>query len=309
MPRELTRTINAQENQETFESLSSKVRQSVSANGGCRFGLRFAMHAPFRRAFSTLGCPASTLDEVLSLASRNGIDAVELRTLEGTTDLPALFDRYGEDNIRRSLARHSPVEILALSTSLKLVRPSDADRAEFLGFVTWAEALRVPWLRAFDGGDASDNDTVPLAAETLRWWRELRREMGWKADIMVETHDGLVTREKISRFCLEAEDVALLWDAHNTWRRTGVDPLSLWPGIADHVVHIHVKDSVSRASDGFPYTYVLPGAGEFPMRRLADALRNDRYSHCISLEWERQWHPSLPPLELAIQSARNAAWW
>ena len=101
----------------------------------------------------------------------------------------------------------------------------------------------------------------------------------------------------------------MLWDAHNTWRATGVDPLDLWPGISKHVVHIHVKDSVSRASGGLPYTYVLPGDGEFPMGRLNEALRRDGYANAISLEWERQWHPNLPPIEMALQTAANRGWW
>ena len=136
----------------------------------------------------------------------------------------------------------------------------------------WADALGVPWLRAFDGGDPLDGGTIVRAAETVGWWRRLRRERGWKVDLMVETHDGLVANESIRRFCAETEGVALLWDAHNTWRSTGIDPADLWPLIAGHVVHIHVKDSVSRASDNLPYTYVLPGDGAFPMRRLADSL-------------------------------------
>ena len=268
-----------------------------------------SMRQPFRRALSTLGCPDLPLDEVLALASRHGIDAVELRTLERTTDLPALFARNGEDAIRRTLKLHDKVQVLALSTSFKLVRPSEAERAALLSFVPWAETLGVPWLRAFDGGEASDDRTVPSAADTLCWWRQLRAKHGWKVDVMVETHDGLVTHEAISRFCSEAGDVALLWDAHNTWRQTGIDPLDLWPHIAEHVVHIHVKDSVSRASGAFPYAYVLPGDGEFPMRRLTDALKRYGYTNAVSLEWERQWHPDLPPLELALQAAANRGWW
>ncbi|MFA5262562.1 MAG: sugar phosphate isomerase/epimerase [Opitutaceae bacterium] len=267
------------------------------------------MQPHYRRALSTLGCPDLSLNDVLALAERHGIDAVELRTLEGTTDLPALFARSGEEALRRVQKLHGTVQVLAFSTSFKLVRPSDADRAALLSLVPWAEALGVPWLRAFDGGDSSDEGTVPLAAETLRWWRQLRSKNRWKTDIMVETHDGLVTQEAISRFCSEASGVAMLWDAHNTWRKTGIDPLAVWPHIAEHVVHIHVKDSVCSPSDGLPYSFVLPGEGEFPMKPLVSALKRSGYAHAISLEWERQWHPQLPPLEKALQTAAAHGWW
>jgi sugar phosphate isomerase/epimerase len=267
------------------------------------------MSTTIRRALSTLGCPTLSLNGVLALAASHGIGAVELRTLEGTVDLPALFAGHGLEAIIGAQTLHSTVQVLVLSTSFKLVCPSEADRAALLSFVPWAEAMGVPWLRVFDGGEASDGNTVPLAIETLRWWRRLRREHGWSVDVIVETHDGLVENETIKRFCSEAGGASMLWDAHNTWRATGVDPIDLWHDIAKHVVHIHVKDSISRASGGFSYSYVLPGDGEFPMRRLNEALRRDGYANAVSLEWERQWHPELPPLEMALQAAADRGWW
>jgi len=92
--------------------------------------------------------------------------------------------------------------------------------------VPWAETLRVPCLRVFDGGEVSDSGIIPSAAETLRWARQLRSKHGWKADMMVETDDGLVTREAIRWLCLQAKDVAMLWDAHSMWRTIGIDSVA-----------------------------------------------------------------------------------
>jgi sugar phosphate isomerase/epimerase len=100
----------------------------------------------------------------------------------------------------------------------------------------------------------------------------------------------------------------LLWDAHNTWRKTGDDPAALWPVIRRRVAHLHVKDSISRPSARHPFTFVLPGAGEFPMSRLRQALAGD-YEGLVSLEWERQWHPYLPPLAEALAHAGRTGWW
>jgi hypothetical protein len=33
------------------------------------------------------------------------------------------------------------------------------------------------------------------------------------------------------------------------------------------------------------------------------------FSGAVSLEWERQWHPELPPLEDALRSAFDRSWW
>lgn len=263
----------------------------------------------YRYAFSTLGCPELTLDGVIDLAARHYVDAVELRTLENSLDLPALFAKQGLGSVWESARRHPSVQLLSLSTSFRLAGSTEADRAAFLDYVDWAEKLGVKWLRVFDGGHPGDPASVDEAIATLRWWKQLRAERYWRSDVMVETHDGLVAAPELLRVCHEVEGVHLLWDAHNTWRKTGENPVDLWARIAPHVVHLHVKDSVSQASEFLPYTYVLPGEGEFPMGPLVAALNRDHYAGAVSLEWERQWHPQLPPLEDALHAARQRRWW
>lgn len=265
---------------------------------------------PIPKAFSSLGCHELTLADTLDLAERHGIAAIELRSLGGTTDLPAVLARaYGSPAALAGKLRGSRVHILALDTSLGLVTPSATDREAFLSFVPWADALGVAWLRVFDGGKNPTDNGPTDAAATLRWWREQRQRHGWRTDVMVETHDILLTADAVLRFCALVPGAAILWDAHNTWRKGNADPVTMWRAISSHVVHIHVKDSVSRPSGQHPYTYVLPGAGEFPMTQLLDVLYADHYAGAVSLEWERQWHPSLPPLEEALRAAASRHWW
>jgi hypothetical protein len=37
-------------------------------------------------------------------------------------------------------------------------------------------------------------------------------------------------------------------------------------------------------------------------------LRADLYAGVVSLEWERHWHPSLPPIRAALAAAVQAKW-
>jgi sugar phosphate isomerase/epimerase len=264
----------------------------------------------YLRAFSTLGCPALSLDEVFALAERHGLAGVELRALAGTMDLPAYFgQRFGTpaELDKNNLAGRP--QIFALNTSFKL---SDTDvfrREELLRYVPWAEALGVSRLRVFDGDGAGEVGELARAAATLEWWRDLRTRYGWRTDLMIETHDSLFTAETIRSFLTLAPDAALLWDSHHTWKRGGEAPAATWRAIKTNVVHVHVKDSVSRPSARHPFTYVLPGAGEFPAPELFAALRTDRFAGPVSLEWEKLWHPELPPLDQALTAARVSAWW
>ena len=123
---------------------------------------------PYRRAISTLGCPEYSMEQVFALAGRHGLDAVELRALSGSLDLPAvLAAAYGSPAAMSDRLISAPVRIVALDTSLKLAGHTPADRADFLRCVPWAEACGIPWLRVFDGGKVADDTTLRPMAETI----------------------------------------------------------------------------------------------------------------------------------------------
>lgn len=262
------------------------------------------------RTFSSLGCHELELDAVAALVKRHGFNSVELRSLGGTTDLPRyLGERFGSPAGFRQSLDALGLTVCGFGTSFRLLDGKHEDRAALLAYVPWAEAAGVPWLRVFDGGKTGDAAELAHAAETFAWWREERRRGGWKTDLMVETHDALVTTPRLLEFFTAVPEAALLWDSHHTWKKGGEDPVATWRAVRARTVHIHVKDSVSQPSERHPFTYVLPGEGEFPMASLLAALEADVYDGAVSLEWERLWHPYLPELETALATARERRWW
>ncbi|WP_244510146.1 sugar phosphate isomerase/epimerase [Rhizobium sp. AC27/96] len=261
-------------------------------------------------AFSTLGCADLELDEALALAARHGLDAIEIRALGGTIDLVSYFtERFASPaGLARALAA-SPVKVCAFNTSLRIVGATSQAKEEFLRYLPWAEAAGVKSLRVFDGGESGDAGELAEALETLQWWRETARREGFVAEMVVETHDCLVRLDPIARFLEAAPDCALLWDTHHTWRKGGHDLLETWKLVRNNTRHLHVKDSISKPGPKLPYSYVLPGSGEFPMAALRRALAADGYAGVMSLEWEKLWHAELPSLDLALQAARQNRWW
>jgi sugar phosphate isomerase/epimerase len=237
---------------------------------------------------------------------------VELRALGGTTDLPAhLASQFGTPAqlVAHLRAAPVPVRIAAFDASLPLVGATPAHRAGLVALAPWAEALGVPWLRVFDGGKNAGATEITEAVATLEWWQELRRTHGWRVQLMVETHDSLFTTAALQRLIAAAPGVAILWDSHHTWRKGGEDPLATWRAIHRSVVHVHVKDGTGVPSARHPYTYALPGDGEFPIAPLLATLRAEGYPGLVSLEWELMWHPYLPSLDTALRIAAERGWW
>jgi hypothetical protein len=262
------------------------------------------------RCLSSLGCPELGLGDILALAARHEVPAVELRSVGGEDDLAAYLARaFGTPAELVALVRAQPVRVVALNASLRLVGATDEDRARLAALAPWADALGVRRLRVFDGGSRWGSAERAESEATLRWWRALRRSQGWQVDLMVETHDVLLTAAAITRFAAEVPGVPVLWDAHHTWRKGGEDPVATWRAIRPLVVHVHVKDSLPIPGPRHPFTYVLPGDGEFPIAPLLAALTADAFAGCVSLEWERRWHPGLPPLDEALRTAARRGWW
>ncbi len=262
----------------------------------------------YHRCISSLGCPDATLPQALDLAAAHGLEALELRSLGGRIDLPRYFtEQHGSPRQLASFVSRHPVRIASMDTSLRLFSNSGGDRDAFLEFVPWAEALGVPWLRVFDGGSDAVAE-MAAACETWRWWRELKTRQGWACDLIIETHDALRDSEAILALTAACPGIRILWDSHHTWKVGGEDPVATWQAIRDHVVHIHVKESVSRPSSHHPFSYVLPGRGEFPMADLQPVLAAE-FTGTVSLEWECFWHRDLPPVEEALKAAATAHWW
>jgi sugar phosphate isomerase/epimerase len=264
----------------------------------------------WRRCFSSLGCPALTLDEIVALAHARGIAAVELRAVGGTIDLVAALRRgFASPADLRAWIKGKPIGVAMVGSSFRLHGGTAADREALLALAAWAEALGSPWLRVYDGCAPGDDRAIADAAAALAWWDGERARRGLSVDLAVETHDATADPVALAAFLAAAPRCRILWDAHHTWRRGGEPPATTWATVRRHVVHIHFKDSVATPGFGEGYAYVLPATGEYPLGELAAVLAAEDYAGALCLEWERLWHPALAPLEAALDRLERLPWW
>lgn len=258
-----------------------------------------------RWCVSTLGCAALDLPQVIALAKPFGINELELRALDDRLDLPVyLEETFGSPAALAAELEQASMQVTVLDTSFKLIGAGEQDRRDFLAFVPWAEALDVPFLRVFDGGQlqtSPDNEALDEASRTVHWWQELRRENGWRVDIAVETHDAfcnagscLALEERLAAPC------PILWDAHHTFHKAGEPIAETWAALQPFIRHVHFKDSTAAANEVNDYTLAVPGSGRFPVAELIGLIRRDRFRGAVCLEWERKWQPWVPPLEEAL---------
>ena len=258
--------------------------------------------------FSTLGCAELNFAQTIALAREFQIGAIEVRCLSGQTIEPSNFStHFPPPSSAWPEVDTSKVELTGLGTSVKLMNPRPTDLDDLIHFARLADNLQCPWLRVFDGGNIGhplSSDDLTAAQDLVNAWESARQKLNLNAQLMVETHDGLTSIEAITRFREVLPEVAILWDTHHTWR-AGESLSGYHQTAKSAIVHIHVKDSIDVPSSRKPFTYCLPGEGQFPWSELGQLLRTQAFLGKISLEWERHWHPDLDPIQLALPLYRN----
>ena len=244
-------------------------------------------------SFSTLACPDWPLERILEAAQEYGYEAIELRGLQGTIDLPkappflpaeraATRRRLDDVGIRVACVSSSGV---VMQANLDHVR-AHAELARDLG---------CPRVRVFGGGlspEVPHKDGVERAAETLRSFGDVAIEVG--VYVVLETHDSFSTGAQVAELVTAANHPAVfsLWDLHHPYRQ-GETPETTHQYLRSTVRFIHVKDSV----DG---RYTLMGEGDIPLVRMIDLLVEGGYEGPISVEWEKRWIPELAEPEIAL---------
>ncbi len=264
--------------------------------------------------FSTLGCPELTLPQICQLLGEFDLRELEVRVIDGRLDLPRWAVDAGWAPVQAAaLFAQQQIDLRVAGSSFKLTENDEKSRSELLAFCDWADSWGAKYVRVFGGGTwgkqlaGGDYDR---AARTVTWWRQKKKDSGWRIEILLETHDAFSG----SGPCCELqarlrEPVGIIWDSHHTWRLAGESPRESWQRLSPWIRHVHVKDSISKPSARHPFTYVLPGDGEMPLADTIGVLSENQFSGMISLEWERLWHPYLPPLREALARLQAQAWY
>nr|WP_295928223.1 sugar phosphate isomerase/epimerase family protein [uncultured Dyadobacter sp.] len=257
-------------------------------------------------AFSTLGCPKWTLDQILTTAVSEGYRAVEIRGLQGELFLPKCPEFSSPEQIAKTRRRFADHKIsicnLGASTALHHLDPEKRKKNldEARQFIDLAQQLSCPYVRVFPNDLPKDQDrekTIDIIGEGLL---ELGQYAG-KANVTVllESHGEVIWKDVLLRIMKQAEhpNVGLIWDIFNMWSITKEPPTEVYATLKKYIRHTHIKDC--RLIDGKPeYTFI--GKGEAPLTEAIGVLKAGGYTGYYSFEWEKMWHPEIAEPEVAF---------
>ena len=264
-----------------------------------------------KMAFSTLACPDWTMQQIVNIASSCGYAGIELRFVEGEDSLYKLtaFAGKGLAQTRRLLSE-SRLNICCVDTSCRFHSPDSNERQKWIvegeRMADLAAGLGSPAIRVF-----GDQIQPGCDRESTRGWiADSIYELSHKVErsgvaVWLETHGHFAssTETKAILSTSKSDRVGIVWDAANCWLESGETPQQGASRMQNEIAHVHVKDVREFGEKWLP---VLNGEGTFPLEEMRLALRSIGYDGYASFEWEKKWHPQIPPPEVALP--HFAAW-
>jgi sugar phosphate isomerase/epimerase len=267
-------------------------------------------------AYSTLACPAWSLEQAAAAAIASGYTALEVRLLDGAI-IPA--DLTADERYRvRTVLRANSLRLAGVGASTRFATPDPAERAanvaELRRYLRLAHELEAPMVRTF-GGTAppgvSDAQAATWVAESLEGLLGEAESLG--VTIALETHDSFSRGADVARVLdqLPSPRLGAIWDVLHPLRHSE-PPEVTWAAIGPRVLHVHVKDGRPAPAAARPEDWILTllGEGVVPGMAILEILRAGGYGGYLSVEWEKHWHPQLAEPEVALpQHARVLREW
>ncbi|MGI5896131.1 MAG: AMP-binding protein [Oscillospiraceae bacterium] len=246
-------------------------------------------------AFSTLGCPDFSWQDIYSMAKDLGFDGIEIRGLGDdifAVNAPPFTGDQLPKTVQKLKSLHLEIPCLSSNCALKFADRKEENRREIGQYIELAQKLGTPYIRVLADLHKEPEGEVDdaLIVEQLQALAPVAEAAG--VTLLVETN-GVYADTARLRSLLEhvaSDAVGALWDMHHPYRIMGEAPETTVQNLGAYIKYIHVKDSVM-TENGVEYR--MMGEGDLPVDEMVFALRSINYDGYISLEWVKRWAPDL----------------
>lgn len=248
--------------------------------------------------FSTLGCADRSLSDVISLAERYGISALEIRGIGGELKNEKISD-FSVENTEKTKKIFADANILPLilgtSVSFHDEDLLEKNLAEAEASLQIASRIGFSAIRVFGNSIVGDEtECISRVASGISRLCRIAEKIG--VSVFLEVHGDFNTIERIlpiAELCCGIGSFGIIWDICHTHSAYNQNWRVFYDALEPYIRHVHIKDVFSGKQ-------VLPGDGELPIREVIEYLSAKGYNGYFSLEWEKYWHRDLPEIEEAL---------
>ena len=254
-------------------------------------------------AFSTLGCPDLSWEDMIVIAKDLEFDGIEVRGIGNELFVPKarpFSPEHIDSTMNRLNSLNLNIPCLTSACFLFDEKNSEAVIGEVREYIKLASKLGVKYVRVL--GDKSPQPEkaaeVTRAADAIglvikeNLAKLLPFAMQQGVVLLIETN-GIYANSKTMLKLID--DVAhpnlqVLWDVHHTFRFYNESVDFTLDKLLKHIRFVHIKDSIM--SDG-KIKYKMMGKGDVPVAQALSKLSQLGYEGFVSLEWVKRWNMEL----------------
>jgi len=246
-------------------------------------------------AFSTLGCPGWSWDEIYATAKDLGLNGIEVRGLENEMYAPQakpFSPEYLAATIEKLKSGHMVIPMLTSGCDLSDRENKGKNIAEGKNYIDLAVKLGAQYIRVL-----GDTDPAPAGYIDVSFVKNSYLELCEYAQdknvlVLMETN-GVFADSKVMRCFMENvnhPNAGVLWDVHHPWRFFHEIPEDTAAAIGNFVKYLHIKDSVMKNGK---VNYRMLGYGDVPVLDCLKQMSSLGFDGFVSLEWVKRWNPDL----------------
>ncbi|UWG95811.1 AMP-binding protein [Dehalobacter sp. DCM] len=258
-------------------------------------------------AFSTLGCPDFSWNDIYSMAKDFGFDGIEIRGL-GNEIFAVQAQPFTEAQLPHTVKKLAELKLkipcLSSGCCLKFAEDAEKNYEEIKEYILLASKLGTRYIRILADLEPMPTGEVDDAVvlNVLKRLIPLAEEKG--IILLVETNGVYADTARLSNLLHAAasDAVAALWDLHHPYRFAGEAPGRTVQNLGAYIKYVHIKDSV--VEDG-KIRYRMLGEGDLPIDDMMNALRSINYDGFISLEWVKRWADDLDDAGVVFPNFAN----
>lgn len=244
-----------------------------------------------KTAFSTLGCPNWSFNEIYATAKDIGFDGVEIRGVGDEMYAPRM-GVFSPEKIEATKAKfEGRLKISCLTSAACLDDAACLKEAE--DYLVLAEKLSVPYVRIMVNGTTFPTEAdLSLCAERYAQICDFALNAGISARPLVETNSVLADSAVMKGFLktVNRPNTGVLWDINHPYRYFGEEVEKTAENLAGSIFYMHVKDS---HMENGSLKYRMAGYGDMPIYDALKAAKATGFEGYVCLEWVKRWMPDL----------------
>ncbi|MGI6621937.1 MAG: sugar phosphate isomerase/epimerase family protein [Acetivibrionales bacterium] len=246
-------------------------------------------------AFSTLGCPGWSWEEIYATCKDLGIDGIEVRGIESEIFAPDMKP-FREENIGNTLnvLKRLRIEIPMLTSAAYLFDEDNQEEVynEAKAYIDLARRIGTPYIRVLGDKDGVPGPERDLDLVKTQYQRICDYASDKNVTPLIETNGVLADSKVMADFikAVNRPNSGILWDIHHPYRYFNEAPETTIDNLDGHIKYIHIKDSTT--TEGV-VIYRMLGYGDVPVLDCLKLLKKNGYDGYVSLEWVKRWYPDL----------------